>query len=284
VGNFQFKYFCLKTLALLISMLLFSIVHAQVVREPLSVKYAGLGAYSKNFSDVFSATSNIATLAQLRDASAGVYAERRFMLSEMNGFAGVAAVPSTSGTFGLQADYFGTAEFNESQLGLIYARRVTNQIDVGVKFNYHSVAIRGYGSSAAVNFEAGSIFHLTEKLHTGIHVYNPTGSKLGKSGNEKLASIFRFGLGYEVSKTVFVSTEIVKQEDRQVGVNAGLQYNLHEKVLLRGGISTYTNNSYVGLGLNLGFGRIDINSAFHPQLGFTPGFLLLVNLKKSEKE
>jgi hypothetical protein len=246
----------------------------------LSVRYAGLGAYSKNFSDVFSGTANQATLAQMTNAAFGVYGERRFLLTELNGYSAIAAVPTTSGTIGVQGDYFGSSGFNESQLGLLYARKVTSRIDIGVKFNYHTVRVAGYGTSNAINFEAGTIFHLTDKLHTGIHVYNPTSSKLGKSGNEKLASIYKFGLGYEASKNVFVSTELVKQEDQRISVNAGLQYNLHEKLLIRGGISTASNNSYVGAGLLLSFGRLDLNSAYHPQLGFTPGMLLIININK----
>lgn len=257
---------------------------AQVVRQPLSIHYAALGAYSKNFSDIFSATTNQASLATLKAAAFGVYGERRFMLDELNSYAAIVAIPTPSGAIGLQADYFGSSSFNESQLGLIYARKVTSQVDVGVKFNYHAVSVQGYGTATAVNFEAGAIFHVTEKLHTGIHVYNPASSKLGKAGSEKLASVYKFGLGYEVSERLFISAEIVKHEDQPVGVHAGLQYNLHPRLFIRTGISTADDNSYVGVGLNVGFGRIDVNAAYHPQLGFTPGFLLLLNFKKPAEE
>lgn len=257
---------------------------AQVIKEPISVRYAGLGAYSKNFSDIFSAISNQASLSQLKTGGFAVYGERRFMLEELNGYTAIAAMPTTSGTFGFQGDYFGSAAFNESQLGIIYARKITKQIDIGVKFNYYTVRIPGYGSASAVNFEAGAIFHLTDKLYSGLHIYNPAGSKLGIRGNEKLASIYRFGLGYEASEIIFISTEIVKQEDRQVSVNAGLQYNLNKNVFIRTGISTLTNNSYVSVGMQLSFARIDVNTAYHPQLGFTPGLLLLFNFKKADKD
>ena len=271
----------MKFFTLAIALFYCHIAHAQIVREPLTLKYAALGAYSRNFSDVYSGTSNQASLAQLTSGSFGVYGERRFMLEELNNYSAIIAIPTKSGTIGFQGDYFGSANFNENQIGLIYARKVTSVIDAGVKFNYHSVKVAGYGTSSAINFEIGTIFHLTEKLHTGIHIYNPTSSKLSKSGNEKLAAIYQFGLGYEASKNVFVSTEIVKQEDKDISVNAGLQYNLHEKVFLRAGISSLSNNSYLGLGLKLNFGRIDINAAYHPQLGFTPGVLLIINMKKS---
>ena len=263
--------------ALLVSQFAFT----QVIREPLSVKYAALGAYSKNFSDVFSGTANQASLAGLKTPSFAVFGERRFMLNELNNYSAIVAMPlASTGTVALQGDYFGSSDYNESQVGLVYARKITSKIDAGAKFNYHSVNVLGYGSSSAINFELGTIFHLTDRLHAGIHLYNPTSSTLSKSGGEKLASIYKFGFGYEASDNVFLSTEIVKQQDKDIGVNTGLQYNIHEKVFLRAGISTLSSNSYAGLGLRLNFGRIDINAAYHPQLGFTPGLLLIINLKK----
>lgn len=248
------------------------------------MRYAGLGAYSKNFTDVFSGTSNTAALAQLKSGGFGVYGERRFMLEELNQFTSVIALPTSSGTFAVQGDYFGFSSFNENQLGVAYARSIAKNVDVGVKFNYHTIRVAGYGDASAVNFEAGTIFHLTERLHTGLHVYNPTSSKLGKNSNEQLAAIYKAGIGYEPSNRIFISTEIIKQEDQPVNVNVGMQYNLHERLFLRGGISTLTNNSYIGAGVLMGFVRLDFNAAYHPQLGFTPGVLLLFNFKKQDKE
>lgn len=254
------------------------------MRQPLSVRYAALGAYSKNFTDIFSAASNQASLANLKTGAAGVYGERRFMMDELSGYTAIIAVPSSSGTFGLQADYFGSSSFNETELGFIYARKLSAGMDIGTKFNYHTVRVAGYGNASAVNFDLGLICHLTETLHSGIHVYNPIGSKLGKTGVEKLASIYSFGLGYEASEKFFISTELVKHEDRPVSVNAALHYNLHTKIFIRTGISTGNENSFGSIGYNVGFGRIDINAAYHPQLGFTPGMLLLINLKKPAEE
>ena len=83
---------------------------------------------------------------------------------------------------------------------------------------------------------------------------------------------------------VFTSAEIVKKEDQQISVNAGLQYNLQNNIFIRTGISTANNNSFVSIGFKLSFARIDVNAAYHPQLGFTPGLLLLLNFKKADKD
>ncbi|MDB5191931.1 MAG: hypothetical protein JWQ96_1494 [Segetibacter sp.] len=284
VINFNIKPNCLKPF-LLLSFLLWNILaYAQQVRQPVALNYVGIGTYSKNFNDVFSASVNQASLAQLKSGGFGVYGERRFLLDELNQYSAIIALPTTTGTFAIQGDYFGSTHYNESQVGIAYGRKITERIDVGVKFNYLTTTVAGYGDASAINFEVGTILHLTDNLHAGIHVYNPLSSKLGKTGTEKIPSIYRIGLGYEVSDRVFLCTEIVKQEDQPVGVNAGFHYSLHEKFFLRGGIATATNNSYAGVGLNLNVFRIDLTASYHPQLGFTPGLLLLLNFKKAEQK
>ena len=257
---------------------------AQTVKQPLSVNYTSLGAYSKNFSDIFSATVNQASLANLKTNAFAVYGEKRFMLNDLNLFSGIVGTTTSSGTFGFQADYAGGALFNESVLGMIYARKVTQEIEVGAKFNYNAIKVAGYGSLSAINFETGAIFHLTEKLSSGVHLYNPGGTRIGKSGLEKLGSIYRFGLGYEASEKLFIGTEIVKHEGLPIGATVGLQYNLHHRVFIRSGLSTANNCSYACIGIKTDFGRIDLNTSYHNQLGFTPAILLLIDCKKPEKE
>jgi hypothetical protein len=258
--------------------------NAQIVKQPISVNYTSLGAYSRNFSDIFSATINQASLVNLKANAFAVYGEKRFMLNDLNAFTTIVGATTSFGTFGFQADYAGAASFNESELGLMYARKLTEDIEVGAKFNYHAIKIAGYGSLSTINFETGAIFHLTEKLHCGVHIYNPGGSRLGKTESEKLASIYRFGVGYEASDKLFIGAEIIKQEDLPTGINASLQYNLHRRVFIRSGLSTANNVSYVCLGINTDFGRIDLNTSYHSQLGFSPGILLLFHLKKPEQE
>ena len=81
-------------------------MHSQGVRQPVSAKYIGLGAYSIQHVDVFSFTGNQAALAQIKNAAAGVYGERRFMLSETNMYTAAVAMPTKNGNFGLQARLF----------------------------------------------------------------------------------------------------------------------------------------------------------------------------------
>ncbi len=249
----------------------------QALRQPIAGSYIGLGAYSKNYVDVFSFTQNQAALAQYEVGGVGVYGEKRFLLVATNFYSAVAVLPTAQGNFGIEADYFGFKNYNESQIGLAYARSLGSNLDIGVKFNYYNFHIPAYGSSSAINFEIGAIAHLTEKLNIGIHAYNPVGGKLSKADNEKLSSIYKFGIGYEASEKFFISSEIIKEEDQPVNIDAAFQYNFFKQFFIRAGTSTGTTNSFFGAGISWNNFRLDVTGSYHPQLGFTPGLMLIVN-------
>jgi len=140
-------------------------------------------------------------------------------LNELNNYRAVAGIVTSSGNFALNTGYAGFSDYNETQLGLAYARKLGSKVDMGAQFNYNSIRVAGYGNASTVSFELGTILHLSEKLHTGLHVNNPIGGKFGKDQQEKLPSVYAIGFGYEASDKFFVSTEIVKEEDQSVNVN-----------------------------------------------------------------
>ncbi|UEG48502.1 hypothetical protein LK994_07620 [Ferruginibacter lapsinanis] len=255
---------------------------SQALRQPLSASYLGLGAYSTQHQDVFSYLGNQASLAKIETAGVGVYGERRFMLNETSLYAASVAIPSKMGNFGVNMKYFGFKNYNENQLGLAYARSLGSKVDVGVQFNYYGYKVPSYNSASTVDFEIGLITHLTDKLNAGIHVYNPIGGKFSKT-DEKLTAAYKLGMGYDASDKFFVGAEIVKEEDFPVNVNAGIQYRFMKQLFARAGISSATSASYAGVGLAWNNFRLDVSGSYHPQLGWSPGLLLIMNFGKKEK-
>ena len=180
----------------------------------------------------------------------------------------------------MNTGYFGSADYNETQLGLVYARKLGTRIDIGAQFNYNGIRIAGYGNASAVSFELGTVLHLSDKLHTGIHLDNPVGGKFGKEQQEKLPSVYTIGFGFEASDKFFVSSEIIKEEDQPVNVSAGMQYKFLPQLMARVGVSSATSSGWLGLGLSLKSFRLDVTTSYHSQLGFTPGLLLLFNFNQ----
>ena len=271
----------MKTKILLLPLLLI-IVHnisAQSLRYSLAQPYISLSAYSLQQNDPLSFTGNQAALAQSKNAGIGVYGERRFMLNETSAYTLAASIPTRMGNFGIQLNYTGFKNFNENKIGLAYARKLGKLVDVGVQFNYYSYRIPAYGNASAINFEIGAMMHLTDKLNAGIHVYNPVGGKLGKNKDEKLAASYKLGLGYDASENFFISSEIIKEEDKPVNVIAGLQYHFVKQFFAKAGFISESTTAYAGAGVAWKNLRLDISSSYHPQLGFSPGILLIMNFK-----
>ncbi len=258
-------------------------VQSQPVTQSITARYVALGAYSTTNVDVYATRNNAASLAQLQQSSVALYAERRFALSSLNLFAFSAGVVTKSGSFALHGNYLGFGLFSQSRFSLAYGRKISNKVDVGLQFNYHSLRQgNGYGNASSINASAGAIFHVTDKLNLGINVYNPTGSKWSKVLGEKIPAAFTFGGGYEVSEDVYLGAEIVKEENLPASVNTGLYYQLNGAFFARAGVSTATASYFASVGFKWESLRVEIAAAYQTPLGISPGILLLFNLSDNK--
>lgn len=257
---------------------------SQNARSPVVAWYTSSGAYSKNFSDVFSINNNIAALAAVKNFSAAVYGEKRFLLTELGLYSAILAQTTASGNFSLSANYYGYKAYNESELSVGYGRKLSDKVDIGIKFNYFSLRIPSYGKASAFNFDAGAIFHITEQLHSGINIYNPLSSKLGRHTAEKLMPVYKAGLGYDFSTSFFSGIEVIKEQGSTTGIHASFQYKPVTQLFARAGIVTSNHSWYAGIGYLFKELRVDVTVSMHQQLGISPGILLLYGIKKQEKE
>lgn len=255
--------------------LIHCLAHGQSIRYSPGTLYTGLGAYSHQFTQSFSFPANQAVLGDLTRTSAGLYAEQKYGLKELSMYMGTVAIPVNRGGIGVAMQYAGSGNFNESQVGIAYGRNL-GKVSIGVQFNYNMMRIAGYGNDAAVGFEVGGQWRINSTFITGIHIVNPAGGRFRNHAEEKLAAVYQFGAGYEVSKQLFLSAELTKEEDRPVNVQAGLQYMaVPDRLFLRTGITTATTSPYAGLGWQWKNCRADVSVRYHPQLGLSPGVMLL---------
>ena len=259
--------------------LLVTLTQAQNLRAPLSATNVFLQAYSRKEADVFSFSANQAALVGLSTLSAGVYAERRFLIQELSFYQAAVAVPTASGPFGLSVRYMGSSMQYQAEAGLAYARKLGPWVDVGAQFNYYTVKPAGYASTGAVYFEAGALIHLGEQVHLGVQVRNPTSATLGYAEAEVLPFVYAVGMGYEVSEDFFVAAEVQKAEGSKAGVNAGMQYRFDDRLWARSGFCSATSNYLLAVGYGLKGLKLEVTASIHPQLGLTPGLQLIFHQK-----
>ncbi len=255
-----------------------SCLTAQSLRYAAALPFIGLSAYSAKQQDPLSFTGNQAALAKTSQPGLGLYGERRFLLAATSNYCMAAVLPVKWGNIGLQVNYSGFKNFNESTIGIAYAKSLGDKVDVGLQFNYYSYRIPAYQHAGTVIAQAGLIIHFTDQFNGGIHVYNPAGGKLGGNQDEKLAAVYTFALGYDASENFFISGEIIQQEDLPAEVVAGMQYQFAKQFFARAGFTSGSASFFAGIGTAWKNLRVDITAGFHQQLGISPGIVFISSL------
>lgn len=249
-----------------------------------SAFFAANGAYSENCKDAFSFHVNTASLAGAAGWSAGLYAENKFGLKELENYV-VTAIYGIEGVggIGMVLSYSGSEEFNESQLGLAYAKNL-GRINLGVRFNYTSLRIAGYGGSGAFTYELGSTWKISERFFTGIQITNPQGGKFGKSDTEKWPAVYALGAGYACSDQLLITASIIKEENMPVSLRAGIRYRVAKTVYAALGMNSAASSPFIMLGWQWKEIRVLVSGSYHPQLGASTGITILFFGKNKKEE
>lgn len=239
------------------------------VTIPAGTRGTGMANASVTFTDIYSAFSNQAGLAYLEQSTATAFAERRFLLSELQTISAAVALPTRSGTFGLTLNHFGFEAFNEQKLGIAYARKLMDGLSLGAQVLLLNTSIPEYGNKMNVTFELGILTQLLPKLHLGVHVYSPM--QLELANGENLPTIFKIGLGYLPSEKLTCTAEVEKDIAYTARAKFGIEYKAAEQLAVRTGIATNPTTISFGAGYRLDNGlALDIASSYHQILGFSP--------------
>lgn len=232
---------------------------------------AGMGFSSVMLSDVWSVSNNQAGLAFLENPSVGLNYRNSFMVNTLGYQALTMAMPiKNTGAFGLNVSYFGYSQYNESQVGLAYGKKLSENFSFGLKVNYVQTKLaEDYGKIGRAVAEAGILAKPTENMFVAAHLYNISRTKIADYTNETIPTIFRIGIGYTFSEKVLVTTEVEKDLKYSPIFKVGIEYQLVEGFFLRTGISTNPTMNSFGIGYK--HKRIVADLAFvtHATLGLS---------------
>lgn len=272
-------------LMLILALFSISSTQAQIANDVIGASSTGMGGYSVTVSDLWSANNNQAGLGFATDISGGLFYENRFLLKETSYRAGAFVLPVKTGAFGLSVASFGYSAYSETKAGLSYGQRFGDKFSVGVQLNYLNTKLsQDYGTKNSLTGAIGLMAKLNKEVTLGVHIYNPTRSKLAEYDTEKIPTIMKLGLAYRFSEKVMLGVETEKDLDYDAVVRAGLEYHITEIFYLRGGISTNPTMYSFGFGLQMKNFKMDISSSFHQTLGMTPSISLIYQKKKSTKK
>jgi hypothetical protein len=220
----------MKTIPLLFALFLSLQLFGQGGVPPASgARGIAMGNTGVTFQDIHSAFGNQAGLAWLQGFSATVQGEQRFLIGEIRSVAAAAALPTSSGTFGLNIQYFGFEAFNEQRIGLAYGRQLLENFSIGAQVDLLNTRIQEYGSNMAVTFELGAQARISKQLIFGIHAYSPAEIKILE--DEALPTVFSSGIAYLPSEKVFVTLELEKDIQFPLRVKGGFEYQVIDILL-----------------------------------------------------
>jgi hypothetical protein len=256
--------------------------HAANDNFPFGGRQAGMGNAGVSLYDFWGISHNQAGMARQQNPAAGFYFENRFLAREMSLGAGAFLLPAASGVFGLSLTHFGYSQYNESKIGIAYARSFGENLSAGIQLSYlHASIGEGYGSAGNFAVEMGMIYEVLPGLNAGAHIFNPTKARIkseGGYGEEYIPVILRFGFSYTFSERVLLCLETEKDIERNPVFKAGIEYQLAEMFFVRTGIGSRPTQNSFGFGMHTGRFRIDLSGSFHHILGYSPQASILVDL------
>jgi hypothetical protein len=160
--------------------------------------------------------------------------------------------------------YTGIKEYAEQRFTFSYARRLFEKLNLALQFELNRNQAEEYDDVIATTWSISFQAPLANTLSMSAWLYNP----LGNEGALDLPSMARIGVLYEPSKKVSVAMEAEKSWSHPLRIKAGMLYQLHPRIAVRWGISTYPALVHAGITWNL-FNKMAITSGwrYHSQIG-----------------
>lgn len=257
----------------------------------LGARSAGLGNSSVALTGFWAGFNNQAGLADVKNISAGLFYQNRFIVKEM-GFAAAAFIlPVRSGNFGVQFNWFGYSKYNEKKIALGYGRKFGKSFSAGIQLDYLSTYIaEDYGTKNLFTFELGFKASITGDIVIAGHLFNPIPVYVQKEFNDKVPTVFTIGAAYYISKEFLITLETEKNSEFKPLIRGGMEYRIIEQIAVRIGYSTLPSMTgstsfsiasvyTFGFSLNLTRTDIDFSSSYHNVLGWSPSVTVVYKFK-----
>lgn len=243
---------------------------------PTGSRPAGMGNAFVSQYDVFSVYHNQAGLAGIERTSVSFFYENKFLVSEMSVRAGLITFPAGDGSFAVQYNSFGPAQWSESNAGVAYSRFLTDKLSAGIQLNYFGTRLPEINKNITTySFELGAIYKLNDNTFLGAHIANPYAPKVETLTYEESIP-WRISLGGHTmfTKEFTLSYEVEAVKDYLPMLQIGAEWNAAENFYIRGGYNTSPSRLFAGFGYVTTFLTIDAAFSYHQFLGYTPSVSL----------
>lgn len=239
--------------------------------QPIGARSLSMGGASVTLSDVWSFNNNPGALAKLESTEAGLFYGNQYTLQEFQTQGLAIAQPLKKGVVSLGGTYSGSRLYQDLKFGGGYSMKLADKLFAGVQLNYHQLNLgSNYGSKQSLTGEVGVLAFITDEWRVGFSVMNLGRAKLSTFQDDRWSSVMRLGTSYNFSKKVIACFEMEKDLDRPLIAKAGIEYEVIDKLCLRGGLTTGEAQFSFGLGYKQKWFRLDLGSGYHQILGWSP--------------
>lgn len=237
---------------------------------PIGARTTGLSGAAVTLTDIWAIRNNVAGIASLKKTELGLFAENRFNIAAFSTVGLQAVFPTKkAGVFGIDFSRFGDQWYNEQRIGIGFGHRL-GMVNLGIKADFLQTHLEELGSKKMVAISLGGQSEVIPHLVFGASIFNINQAKISDYQDERLPTVMRAGLSYQPIKQVLVITEAEKHVEYPVNIKVALEYKLIEKLTLRTGVATATEQFSFGTGFQVkqlqfdyGFGRQAILGNLH---------------------
>ncbi len=257
-------------------------VFADLPEQKPSARAAAMGNLGVSQTDGWSVFHNQAGLPFAGGIWIGAHHENRFVSPDLNFSALGVVLPVWNGAFGFSVKRLGFSSFSQNKLGISYGMKLAPRFSAGVQVNAHHIFIEGeYGQTTAFSAEGGIMYNPTQNLTIGLHIINPTRSKIYES--ERIPTLLNLGVSYKLGETLLISTGAEKNIETKPSLKVGVEFEPIQSLFFRTGFSTEPNNIGFGIGYHYNTLFLDLAFTKHQFLGYTPHVSLSYTFGKESK-
>lgn len=230
---------------------------------------ASLGYAVTGIADSWGLFYNQAALGYAENAWVGLHHENRFLSPDLSFSALGGIIPVKPGALGVSIKRLGFSQYNQTQAGIAYGMKLANSFSAGIQINAHHVYIAGeYGSTTAFSAEMGILYSPNQNLSIGLHVFNPTRSKI--YAEERMPTVINLGVSYRLSDMVIVVAGVENNVDNKSTFKGGIEFVPIKNLYFRTGMASQPSLLSFGLGYSFSSFTVDLAFTRHEYLGYTP--------------
>lgn len=194
------------------------------------------------------------------------YSPSPFQLKQLMNYGLLSVHPFETINAGIAVTTIGFSLYRETSAILASAVPVTNEFSVGASVHFNHLFIERYGTSLEFQTDLGAIYAVSGRINIGIAVQNAFGST---PADEDVPKQLTAGVSLHPADKTTVNLDLLKDIRFPVAYRAGIEFSIHEQVIVRSGMQTDRSQLFGGISIKLHPIVFHYGISTHSYLGIT---------------